>query len=460
MRNLGIERINSILLEAAAKGDVSYIRLALLYGADVNYCDENGLTSLHYACFGAKIEIVRCLIPAGANVNVEHSRFGAPILLAILKGEVRIVDLLLQNGADINAITGALGSPLHAACIVGKVDLIQTLLDSGANTYLSCYVGIGIAQDIRNGKNLATISTSLYRKFTTCHPLYLAALFNRYDIAQTLLGSGADVNAAPNALFIAVKYGHPAVIQTLLTHGADVMMHDSNGYTALHWTVFYADSSTTRSLIDARSDVNAKAVGGVTPLMLAAREGQLHIVMHLVESGADDALVDDRGFAAYAFAMERGHEDVAAYLLALATNASSGSQSTRAFSSNDGTSMTSFTIGHSEQKEQTLDETDRLTIRSQTSLLSLNLEENEEQYLIAIFVQELLRAVQQRLGCIPDVEVDNNILSAYLRSYAELMKRTVQASTRFERGAIDFVRSRRRYVRISLLSICYSITVD
>ena len=136
-----------------------------------------------------------------------------------------------------------------------------------------------------------------------------AARVGAADVAGLLLAAGADADAAgarsQTALMWAVAQRHPGVVEVLLDHGAAV---------------------------DARSDVWTEVVkttpepwnpeyvtevpqGGYTPLLFAARVGDLASARLLVEAGAD---VDDAppyGTSATVVAAHSGHGDVAAYLL-------------------------------------------------------------------------------------------------------------------------------------------------
>src|SRR5262249_54656968 len=125
------------------------------------------------------------------------------------------------------------------------------------------------------------------------------------------------------------------------------------------------------------------------------------------------------------------------------------SESTQVFSSNNrtegDTSATSFSL-ESTHDDKAVDGLDRLTIRSRASGVTLGLPESEEQQLVTIFVQQLWQVMYKDAALGSDEEVDEETLETLLKSYSRLMSQTVPASTQFEKGAVDFIRSRRKCV--------------
>lgn len=110
---------------------------------------------------------------------------------------------------------------------------------------------------------------------------------------------------------------------------------------------------------------------------------------------------------------------------------------------NQATSMTSVSQQLDEVKEPELDIADRLTIRSQTDAITLALGVTEELRLVGLFVEQLLQALHQQLGHMPELDGVKESAVKLLIVYTTLMKEAVSYYDRFDRGAIDFVRSRR-----------------
>src|SRR5262245_50568596 len=83
----------------------------------------------------------------------------------------------------------------------------------------------------------------------------------------------ATLTAAPVSLIDAVKAGDAQAVRALLKQRPNVNASEADGMTALHWAVRANDMETAQLLL--RSGANSKAENryGVTPLVLAAMNG-------------------------------------------------------------------------------------------------------------------------------------------------------------------------------------------
>ena len=57
------------LIDAANRGDAAAVRQLLAAGADPAARGAHGETALHLAAVGGSVEIVRCLLDAGAGID-------------------------------------------------------------------------------------------------------------------------------------------------------------------------------------------------------------------------------------------------------------------------------------------------------------------------------------------------------------------------------------------------------
>jgi len=150
------------------------------------------------------------------------------------------------------------------------------------------------------------------------------------------------------ALVLAIREGSATVVQDLLAHpGTDLERKAVNGNTALMMAAFKRDGDTVRALLDKGAKVNQpgwtalhyaaasgdaaiaqlliergakldalspRPSGAVTPLMMAAREGQDGIVRLLVAKGANVGLKNTEGVTAAQLAKQAGHDKLAGQL--------------------------------------------------------------------------------------------------------------------------------------------------
>ena len=191
-------------------------------------------------------------------------------------------------------------------------------------------------------------------------PLSLAARTRISLVVQRLIKAGADVNAATSTgetpLMTAVRAGSIPVIKALIAAGADVNAKGGGReQTALHWATAQKQHEIMRVLIDAKADLNARTElrpefvsfsrgnpqggrltgiadhtlesdgsrpglrwinkGGLTPLLFAARDGDLESVKMLVAAGANINATTGIGETALMLAAHNDHTEAALFLL-------------------------------------------------------------------------------------------------------------------------------------------------
>jgi ankyrin repeat protein len=125
---------NSPIADAAMRGDTAVVRALLKQGADVNAAQGDGMTALHWAATRGDAGQVSMLIYAGARLEAS-TRNGnyTPLHLAARGGRAAALKALIKAGANVNAATTAGGTtPLHFAAGIGSTEAIQALLDAGA----------------------------------------------------------------------------------------------------------------------------------------------------------------------------------------------------------------------------------------------------------------------------------------------------------------------------------------
>lgn len=248
----------SRLADAAMNGDQQAVRLLIQQKADVNARQMDGSTALHWAVRSDNLEMADLLIRAGANVSAANHDGATPMLLAAINGDPAMIEKLLQAGADPNAPLDEYGdTALMLAARTGKTDPIKALLDHGA----------------------------------------------KVDTKETWGGT--------TALMWAVSQRHPAAVKMLIEHGADVNARSK-----------FLPATTGRGFEGATPVASAAnqapvefASGLLTPLLLAAREGDLESARLLVAAKADVNATDGDGKNALALAIFNGNYDLASFLI-------------------------------------------------------------------------------------------------------------------------------------------------
>lgn len=124
--------------------------------------------------------------------------------------------------------------------------------------------------------------------------LILAMRYDAMKVAKLLLAQPklrVD-QPAPNGntalMMAAFQKNQPAVL-ALLEKGAQI---NRPGWTALHYAAAAGDLDIMKLLLERHAYIDAESPTGLTPLMLAAREGMEDAVKLLLREGADATLKD------------------------------------------------------------------------------------------------------------------------------------------------------------------------
>jgi len=132
--------------------------------------------------------------------------------------------------------------------------------------------------------------------------------------------AGAAVAAEKPALADAAEQGNKALIRTLLDARADVNAAQVDGMTALHWAVYRDEVETAGLLVRSGANVNAVNRYGVPPLSLACTNGNSDLVILLLGAGADANASLAGGETVLMTAARTGNLEIVKALLAKGAN--------------------------------------------------------------------------------------------------------------------------------------------
>ena len=238
------------------------------------------------------VAAAKALVRQRVGVNAADVDGSTPLQWAAHWNDLDTVKLLLGAGAKPNVANRYGVTPLHEAATIGSAPIVAALLRAGAQadaaygegeTALMLAARAGSAESVKllieAGANVNTAE-----KFRGQTPLMLAAVENHADVVKALLAAGAQANTRT------VEYTFQA-----LTGGAGGIIHD-------------------------------RAQGGITALMLAARQGARDTADALLAGGADvDATEPQYGFTALQTAIFNGHYALARTLIAKGADVNDGS---------------------------------------------------------------------------------------------------------------------------------------
>ena len=122
--------------------------------------------------------------------------------------------------------------------------------------------------------------------------------------------------AASSDVADAAMKGNRETVRSLLQRKADANGPQIDGTTALHWAVRADDADMADMLIRAGANVSLANREGVTPMQLAAMNGNAAMLLKLVKAGADpNAPLTEYKDTALMMASRTGTTDALAVLL-------------------------------------------------------------------------------------------------------------------------------------------------
>jgi ankyrin repeat protein len=273
--------------DAAMRGDREAVRAAIARRADVNLPQVDGSTALHWAVDRDDLEMVDALLRAGATVTARTREGVLPLQLAAINGSAPIIDRLLKAGAEVNApLTPAGDTAVMMAARTGATGALRVLAEAGANV---------------NAKESWGGTTALMWAVSEGHT----------DAARLLLAAGADVNARSN--YVAAANGRGFEGRTPVAGRADPKSEEfaSGWLTPLMLAAREGEPELARVLVDAGADVNAVAGDGKTALALSIFNGNYEVASLLVDRKADVNKADAQRFTPLFWAVDRRNMETA-----------------------------------------------------------------------------------------------------------------------------------------------------
>jgi ankyrin repeat protein len=265
-------------------------------------------------------EAVRALLKSNASVNASEPDGTTALHWAGYRDDFEMADLLIRSGAKVNIANDLGVTPLWLACQNGSETMVRRLLSAGADPNAKLLAGETMLMEASRTGNAAVV--------------------------DQLLSKGADVNASASrgqtALMWAVAQKHPDVVKLLLAHHADVQARSDawsyvmavppHGYleynraiphgndSPLLFAARVGDLDSTELLVNAGANVNDADAWGISATTLAAHAGFADVVAFLLDKGADPNAAKS-GFTALHEAIMRRDEKIVSALLDHGANA-------------------------------------------------------------------------------------------------------------------------------------------
>jgi ankyrin repeat protein len=338
------------LIDAVRNGDHAAVRTILKQKTAVDAPSADGTTALIWAAQLDDLESTELLLRAGASARAVN-RYGMTALqAAAINGDPKLLSLLLKAGGDPNAVLPEGETVLMTAARTGRVDALTVLLEGGAhvdgheNWYGETPLIWAAAEDHAGAVTLLVArgadvnGRSSRQQFKSRRagqsilplgswtPLMYAARENALEAGRALIAAHADLNLVDpdgaTALVVAILNANYDFAKLLLDAGANPNIVDNDAnmgplYAAAdmhrlavgHGRPNPKPSGAldapdiVRILLEHKADPNAKLkaalmqrqhtagdstlAAGATPLMRAAKSGDIAIVQLLLAGGAN-----------------------------------------------------------------------------------------------------------------------------------------------------------------------------
>lgn len=329
------------LHRAVYAGDVEETRRLLAAGADPATPSLFGATPLMLAAARGDADLIRLLLDAGVDPDAANSEGETALMVVARTGSVDAAGLLLRRGADVHAREDWGGqTALMWAAAQSQPEMIRVLVKAGAR--------VDERATVRDWQRRVTAEgrpKDMYRGGLT--PLLFAAREGCTPCVDELLEAGADIDLddpdGVTALVMALLNRHWDTARHLIEAGADVNLWDIYGQTPLYVAVDMntlpigrrveipsMDRATgvdiVRLLLEQGANPNAQLklrpryrnipndryrdpmiVWGTTPLLRAAKAGDLPVMKLLLQHGALPNLANSQGVTPLMAAVGDGH---------------------------------------------------------------------------------------------------------------------------------------------------------
>ena len=237
------------------------------------------------------VALARQLVADGVDVNAVQGDGASALHWAAHRGDLSTVDLLIRSGARVNLANDLGATPLQVACETREGAVVEHLLAAGADPNATLLNGETVLMTCARAGDVPSVAALL-----------------AHDAAVNV----AEVGHKQTPLMWAAARGHADVVRLLVRAGADIRAR------SLTYPRTVVDEQTQRA---GREELNYTVLrGGSTPLLFAARNGDVASATVLLDAGAgpNDSLSD--GTSALVLAAHSGHGDLGTLLLERGAN--------------------------------------------------------------------------------------------------------------------------------------------
>ena len=245
-----------LVVDMARDQDWSALETLLADGVDPNVIYGDGSSALHWASYHDSMDGMEALLAAGAEVNATTDLGVTPLWLAVENGSADMTTALLQAGAD------------PTISLLSGETTVMTAAQSGNAEVVKALLAAGVAPDVSVSRGQTALMWAANRGYA--------------GVVAALIEHGADVHARS---LVREQYVKSEKEQD--SHPAYKYWIEQGGNTPLMFAARSGDLRSAQLLVQAGADVNALSAFGTSPAIMAVHGGNAELLNYLLQSGAD-----------------------------------------------------------------------------------------------------------------------------------------------------------------------------
>lgn len=327
--NLADSNYETPLMRAAGINCLQSVQFLLQNGASVNLQAKDKSTALIKAidCYDStfsnfSIEVIRVLIEAGANVDLQNEVGETALYIAVRKGHDNIIRMLLAAKANVNLATKIGKTCFMETASDGSIDGDDKLLLNAGADVSACTVDGDTAVLLAAGtvkkwefiKYLLDLSgrNLEIRNKAGETPLLKAAANGSIEVCKYLLSCKADATVKSNTgnTPLICGAGTSELVRLFLTTKVDVNSVGDKGLSALLRAVEKENLESVKLLLDAKAFVNSRSQDGDSALIKAARianpDKSMKMIQLLINAKADLQVLNKKAESVLTVAVMKG----------------------------------------------------------------------------------------------------------------------------------------------------------
>ena len=284
-------------MAAACDGRLDIVRCLVENGADVNACNNSGNNSLMMACINRHMNVVKYLKDNQGKTSLQHASDGG-------RSEI-IHELLSTTSGNLSKTVSPRQETLvyeaaRDCSVVVLIDLLRRMSETDRKAALET-----------KHKDGDQFTTPLIIAARSGNMLCVQELLKLSDIEERgTVRVGSQIIEGCTSLWTAAANGHLEVVKILLKENADVDGRNLSNSTPMMAAAYDGRLDIVRCLVENGGDVNARNNSKKTSLMMASFNGHMNVITYLIKRGANLDYQDKEGKTALQHAADRGYSEI------------------------------------------------------------------------------------------------------------------------------------------------------